>query len=304
MTGDECLMCTALPRPSHHCSACHCLHSMPRCCAKWGWWGPSCLALIYPCNWPRCHQQRLSACCNAVWVWPEGECRYWRGLGTEESPEEIQCWWESSQSAISEASSCIFWCWVQTWQTRPRRLRCQAAACQDGLPDVVVGIFQVKCDQQGGGLFLKAVPDVCCHSGWIDPGLSVRTVGTHTWWEDTFNTAGESSGCYLFRVLPITFCTTMILWPLRHLWSLAGLGTGPIKASVYTSSTFPTVETVVVEICQLGYGVVWEMLVVINLDSVRTRWAIFAWPDGLCNPSDSDGLWSTCRMTYVIKLTK
>jgi len=121
-------MCTALPRPSHHCIACHCIHSMPRCCAKWGRWGPSCLGLIYPCNWPRCHQQRFSACNAVGWVWPEGECRYWRGLGTEEIPEEVQCWWESSQSTMSNASSCIFWCWVQTWPTRHRRLRCQAAA--------------------------------------------------------------------------------------------------------------------------------------------------------------------------------
>jgi len=62
----------------------------------------------------------------------------------------------------------------------------------------------------------------------------------------------------------------MILWPLRHLWSLAGLGTGPINTSVHTSGTLPTVETVV-EICELGDGVVWKMLVVINLDTVRTR---------------------------------
>ena len=73
MAGDDCLMCTALPRPSHHCSSCHCVHSMPRCCAKWGWWGRSCLGLIYPCNWPECRQQRFSACSAVDWVWPERE---------------------------------------------------------------------------------------------------------------------------------------------------------------------------------------------------------------------------------------
>jgi len=68
MAGDVCLMYTALPRPSHYCSACHCIHIMPRCCATWGWWGRSCLGLISPCNCPKCRHQRMSACNAVGWV--------------------------------------------------------------------------------------------------------------------------------------------------------------------------------------------------------------------------------------------
>jgi len=99
----------------------------------------------------------------------------------------------------------------------------------------------------------------------------VKAVGTHAWWEDTFNTAGESSGCDLFRDFanhilhhndPVAFKTFVVL---------SWLGCRTNKGISPHLLYFPTVETVVVEICELGYDVVWEMLAVINLDTVRTQ---------------------------------
>ena len=68
----------------------------------------------------------------------------------------------------------------------------------------------------------------------------------------------------------------MILWPFNTFVVLSWLGYRTNKGISPHPRYFPTVETVVVEICELGYGVAWEMPVVIHPDKIRTRRAIVA----------------------------
>ena len=83
--------------------------------------------------------------------------------------------------------------------------------------------------------------------------------------------ADESSGCYLFwdfanHILhhndPVSLKTFVVL---------SWLGYRTNKGISPHLRYFPTVETVVVEICEHRCGVVWAMLQFINLDTVRTR---------------------------------
>ena len=187
---------------------------------------------------------------------------------------------------------------MQTWPTGPRRLRWQAAACDH--PRWVAG----RCCKHPPS---QVRPTRCCPFSqsrpryllppWLDWSRSLCEGGNHQclvgghiqyggwiFWLRSFR---DFASQLPHHSDPVAFKTFVVL---------SCLGIRPTKASVHTRY-FPTVETVVVEICELGYGVVWVMLVVINLDTVRTRWAIFALPDGLCNLSDRDGLWSTSRTT-------
>jgi len=84
----------------------------------------------------------------------------------------------------------------------------------------------------------------------------MRAVGTHVWWEDTLNVAGESSGCYLFRDFANHILHHNDPMTLKTFVVLSWLGYRTNKGISPHLRYFPTVETVVVEICELGYGLV------------------------------------------------